>query len=757
MILVLLLLISAPPRVGQIQPDVRMGTGAWLAGEGFTGATVKYDNTITVTKDNLESEVRAALAGPTIDWTKQGQDAPTTVYTDQVAFCSPNCEQIGAYCVPFVVRNKDGTSKTYVVNAPQAFGISGADPKTLSTATTYPIVGRHLAATRAKPSVWIMDKEGRSLSRCEVFSPGGTGTGNTVDVSRSVLWFNIPATTPPGNYSLFIFTGENRWGLSNLIPITIIGPQPPPTVISVQVSSGSTIDGLITSAKPGTTIKLPPGKFLLTKPSDLGSTITLEGSGKNSTLLKGSLDLNPDPAKLIGSRDAMLRLTGSGITFRDLAIELTPNTTRSAIAAGTGIDSVQFDSVRFLSTTAAVNSSGYCDGYFYRFGLHRYWRFSNCDFECQFPFEGTNGQLNGFRANGAFDYGLVTSSRFRPPHGLLSGSLLGSCLGRGSLFTGNEITHSRRGLALSSGDGTLESVVACNSFHDMLSELGNGETILHEARCSAVFWVKSADANSFTPFGNDTQDRQRWTACIISGKGFGQYRIIASSTTGTHTLETPWEIPPDQSSCVLISQCPTDCSFVFNRFQGCVGGINLYGNAFGCSINSNWLRDSHEGIQFNTNWNSAAVSGIGGQSGDGRSISWWHSARGNIFEDGAGFALVSPRTTLDVGIYRHPQISFFSSAFTTTFGPVTNQLWAAEGLEQKANTTSLKFPLIDYISSTYDQGYSGKSRYLHDVIDRKPPQPFWYRTVSGIGNVRIGGNKWDDVPVPAGKEMQVAP
>lgn len=755
MVTLLLLLISAPPRVGEMSKDVRMGTGVWMTGEGFTGATVRYDNTVTVTKDNLESEVRAALAGPVIDWTKQGQNAPTFVYNDQVAIAYPNVEQIGAYCVPFCVRGRDGTSRTYRINEPRIYGIAGVSPFRLEGNTLYPIVGRHLAATKSKSSVWILGRDG-SLSQLIVRQPGGTGTGNVVDISRSVLWFTIPESVKPGDYQLFIFTGENRWGISNLIPVTIV-PATPQNVVSVQVTSWMPIDGIISSAKPSTVLQIPPGQFLLTKPSDLGSTITIQGSGKNSTILKGSPSLSADPSKLTLSRDSMLRLTGSNITFKDLTIELTPGTTRSAIAAGPGIDSVTFENCRFVSNTPEVNKDGYCDGFVYRFGLHRNWSFRHCEFDVQVPFEGTNGPLNGFRTNGACDGWLVYSCTHTPPLGLLGGSLLGSCLGRGSLIYNLQVSGSRRGIALSAGDGTLESVVACCNFSDMLSELGNGETILHEARGSAVFFVRNADQFSFTPFGNDTQDRTRWTACIISGKGFGQYRVIASSKDGTHTLETPWEIPPDQTSCILISQCPTDCAFVFNRFQGCVGGINLYGNSFGCSANSNWLSGSHEGIMLNTNWNSSATSGVGGQSGDGRSVAYWNTFRSNVFNDGAGFSFIAPRSSIDNGIYRHPQIGFISTAFSTTFGTVTSQLWAAEGLEQKANTTSLKFPLIDYITSHYDTGYSGKSRYLHDVIDRRPVQPLWYRTASGIGNVRVSGTKWDDVPVPAGKEMQVGP
>ena len=762
MLLVLLLLISAPPRVGQIQPDVRSGTGVWLAGEGFTGATVRYDNTVTVNDKNLESEVRAALAGPVIDWTKQGINLKLETYTDQVAWCNPvldytdpNPKNNGAYCVPFCVRNRDGSSRTYRINTPKIFGVSETDPKSIYAGSTYPIVGQHLTATSVRPTVWLLGNGG-SLSKCGRIYPGGTGTGNVVDISRSCIWFNVPKDVVPGDYQLFIFTGENRWGISNLIPVTIV-PQTPQNVVSVQSGSGTIVNGILSSAKSGTIFELPPGKLILTKTLDVGGQIVFKGSSSGLTVLKGSEDFQADPSKLVGSRDSMLRLTGSNITFRDLTIELTPGTTRSAIAAGPGVDSVTFENCRFVSTTPSANEWGYCDGFFYRFGLWRYWKFVGCEFECQQPFEGTNGATNGFRNNGANDFCLIERCSFRPPYGFAMGSVFSSAIGRASLIQNTFYSGSRRGIALSSGDGFLESaIVACN-FNDMLSELWNGETILTESRGSAVFFVKSGDNFTFTPFGNDTQDRTRWTAAIISGKGFGQYRVIASSKDGTHTLETPWEIPPDQTSCVLISQCPTDCAFVFNRFQGCVGGINLYGNSFGNVINSNWFRGSHEGCMLNTNWNSGATTGIGGQSGDGRSISWFHSFRSNIFEDGTGLHLVAPRTSIDLGIYKHPQIAFLSTAFTQTFGDVTSQLWAAEGLEQRANTTSLKFPLIDYITSHYDTGYSGKSRYLHDVIDRRPQQPLWYRTASGIGNVRVSGTKWDDVPVPAGKEMQVAP
>ena len=767
MLALIIALLMAPPHVVQTSPDVRMNSGMWLAGDGFTGATVRYDRTVTVTADNLQDEVKAALAGATIDWSKQGVDLKLETFTDQVAYCNPvlDCSgtklsDCGAYCVPFCVRGKDGssssTSRVYLLNKPTIFGLPGSSPSSIAPGSLVPIVGRSLAAARIRPSVYLLSND-RSLINLPTSTPGGRGQGNATELDRSVLWVTIPADVKPGDYQLFVFHGESQWGISNLIPVTVVAPTVP-NVVQVQVSSGSDVSGLISSRKSGSNIVLPPGQMILSEPIDLGSMITLQGSGINTTTLKGSLNLSSNKDKLVFDRSPMLRLTSSNITFKDLTIELTPNTTRSAIAAGPGIDLVTFENVRFLSTSPQTALNGlYCNGFIYRLGLQRYWKFVNCEFHCQQVFEARNDALSGFASSGALDYSLFHNCEFHAVHGPTSYSTMGSCLGRGSLIYGLDCHNTRRGIQLTSGDGTCESVVANCHFHDMLSALMASECILHEARGSAVGYVNQADASSFTPFGNDTQDRTRWTAAVISGKGMGQYRLIASSANGTHTLEQPWEVVPDKTSCVLISQCATDCSFVWNRFQGVIGGINLYGNSFGNTINSNWFVGSHEGIMLNTNWNSAGTSGIGGQSGDGRSIAWWSSFRGNVFEDSAAYHFIAPRTTVDLGIYKHPQIAFLSTAFTQTFGTVTSQLWAAEGTEQTGNTTSLKFPLIDYVSSSYDQGQSGKSRYLHDVIDRRPQQPLWYATASGIGTVKVGGYKWDDVPVPDGKSVQVAP
>ncbi len=760
MLFVLLLILTAPPRVSQHTQDVRTSSGLWLAGDGFTGAEFLYDGTTTVKYNdkgnalNIEDEFRAAIAGPPAFDVARAGKAPITVYSDTEAFAQPSIDQgksapgyAQSYCTAFVVRGKDGLSRTYCLNVPKAFGIAGSDPRSLPTMAILPITGRHLASTRTKPTVWLVD-DNQAIRRCVVCSPGGRGTGNVVDIARSTLWFTIPSEVPPGDYQLYVFTGENRWGISNPIPVTVIGPRPPPNVVSVQVASGTDVTSILSSVKSGTVCQLPSGLVTLSKTIDVGGNVSIIGSSKDTTVVRSSRDLVADPNKLTLSRDSMIRLTGSNITFKDLTIELTPGTTRSAIAAGPGIDSVSFENCRFISTTPLATDNGYCYGFFFRHGLHRYWRLENCDFECNQPFEATNGANNGFRNNGAFDYGLINNCRFRSVHGLLSGSLLGSCFGRGTMVYGLDVSYARRGLALSSGDGSLESVVANCSFHDMLSERGNGESILFESRGGFVSPVTPLTSPMLAPvlphvvyIQGDKQDRTRWTVAVIDGTGKGQYRVVKSSVVsssgGLHVLESPWEIPPDSTSRVIFSQAPTDCSFTFNRFSDTAGGINLYGNAFGISLTSNWLRNSPEGVMLNTSWDDTH-----------KSVSMWHSLRSNIFEDSVGHHLIAPR----VGTDTHPQIAFVNIFESMYVGNVSNHLWAASGTEYGNDENAATANLIDFVSDMYPAAYSDRSKYQqnHRVLIPFVARPLWRRTQSGVGRVLIGGATIDDVRVRDG-------
>ncbi len=210
--LILALLVGSP-RVAQMSHDVRSGTGIWLAGDGFSGASFKYDNAVTVTKDNLQAKLISALAGtPSIDWNSAGSPSPLTVYNENVANASPNLEQIGSYAIAFTLRNSDGVSRAYIVNKPTMYGIAGESPDKLYCGVEYVIPGRHLAATKAEPTLWLVNDQ-LKVSKyipLRTMNLGGRGTGDTRDLNRSLCWFTIPDGVDPGYYDLCLLHCENE-------------------------------------------------------------------------------------------------------------------------------------------------------------------------------------------------------------------------------------------------------------------------------------------------------------------------------------------------------------------------------------------------------------------------------------------------------------------------------------------------------------------------------------------------------------------
>jgi hypothetical protein len=135
----------------------------------------------------------------------------------------------------------------------------------------------------------------------------------------------------------------------------------------------------------------------------------------------------------------------------------------------------------------------------------------------------------------------------------------------------------------------------------------------------------------------------------------------------------------------------------------------------------------------------------------------WHSFRSNRFEDSNGYQFIAPRTTADLKLFQQPQIAYINSAFNTYVGQVSNHLWAAEGLEQKGNESTLKISLIDYVSDMHSASYTDRSKYLHRVLTSQTTRPIWKRTQSGVGTVRIGGATLDDVPAKDVIETVVRP
>lgn len=650
------------------------------------------------------------------------------------------------------------------------------------------------------------------LYRCTLIQPAGKGTGDTVNNQRNCLHFEIPSTVPAGNYKLLVFTNENRYGITNPtgLSVTVIGTPSPylsnPVVKTDLIATASHTD--ITqslqeilfqaaySASPASesapwVIQLPPGVFYLKHVLPLPAHVGIVGAGINATRI------HPNPALIgqgnasgkfyddlssystangncytgtvngttrlsgifsgdqkVSGRACLIRLRGDNTLFKDLTLEASPDdwrvTVLSIIGAFGAINRASLHRVKLYNQLAVDNGFGYCYGLIYRWSQQKYWNVRSCDLEGQVGFEQPDGQMNGYSNNGSADNFLVQGGSYKSVYERWSDSHIGACLGRGSLIYGVDISRTRRGMAIKSGTGCMESaMVACN-FGEAVGEIHNGEAFISEARSLLRQTGCSATSNTVT-IPSDTVDRKRWVCYIAEGTGKYQYRTVASSSAGTHTLEDAWEIVPDSSSVVCMTQCPVDIALIGNKFVGTVGGINLYGCAFGVIAAANTFWHSQEGIMLNTNWNTSQASGFGGQSGDGCSVSMWHSFLRNVFADSAGFQFVAPRTTADLATTTYAQIGLITLSENDFYGAVTNSFWAAEGGEQTgdengANIQSVE--LISYVGIAYCRSFTDRGKYLHTVITKTVlNHNVFFRSLAGVGHVYLAAHKVDDVTV----------
>jgi hypothetical protein len=66
-------------------------------------------------------------------------------------------------------------------------------------------------------------------------------------------------------------------------------------------------------------------------------------------------------------------------------------------------------------------------------------------------------------------------------------------------------------------------------------------------------------------------------ALVVAGKGFGQFRVIASNSANRVVLAEPWRIPPDKDSWVVVRQFFFENLLVNNTSRLTRGGLELTG------------------------------------------------------------------------------------------------------------------------------------------------------------------------------------
>lgn len=774
-----------------ISNDVRVNSGLHLSGDdlGKLKSVLYVSRKRSLARGTTQARqcVADSLQGlkfieMPIDWQTRPDvvNATSSTINDRLIEAFPWIDD-GSICgvSPICLKDEDGNfSSSFVMNQPKIWGLAGEDATQLIAGNVYAIVGKHFRTTFGLPSIylwnlkWPVDID--ELIEIIPIRPGGNGTGNTADHQRNVAFFRIPQNVTPGTYALLAFSNENEWGLSSpTFTVTVRADADPWIGASRYIAPFQPfmdITGIIEnwmSTTVATDVKrqivmLPPGTFYLSRQLSLKPFYGIVGSGIHSTRLMINPNIVGDFQAVSGAADmrvmgrtALIRPMGDNY-FRDLEIQSQASPwnapARHAIAAQNA-DRVKFDRVRVYSPSG-IERNGYADGLFYRAGRWRFWSITNCELEGVLGFEATNGPLNGFKNNGSVDYSLLMNTSFRGVNGKSAASQLGSFLGRGTLIFGIDIQNSRRGIAMNAGDGSCQSVIQNVSMSNMLSEIWNGEGFLWETASAAQMTIARADQNSFT-VANDTMDRTRWTAAIVEGRGAGQFRLIASSKDGTHSLDSPWRIIPDTTSKMIVVQCPTDVAIVGNRGVNMFGGFTVTGSAFGMQFNSNWLVGSHEGIRLNTIVATENCVGDFGQSGTGVAAVEFVTMRGNGFEDGAGVCLTASRTDKGNDYLKGPQMFAISIFGHLNFGEVVNELAQIQGEQRKGMPSKLS--LVNGVMDCRSFVYTGKERYLHPIIGLGVmSKSFWTLFGGNVGNARelsISGASVDDMVTANGNQL----
>jgi len=175
---------------------------------------------------------------------------------------------------------------------------------------------------------------------------------------------------------------------------------------------------------------------------------------------------------------------------------------------------------------------------------------------------------------------------FTPVFGSFGTSAMGWMIGVHCIVEGNICQNANRGFTCGPWFGPVEqNFIARNGVIYGGSVEGAGESFLFEGPdCGRENWFGSPSA-----VGADwlEQRDQEWkvdelkgrVALVVHGRGFGQWRRVASNTEHRLKLAEPWNVPPDNSSLIVVRNFFMQNLLVNNYCRDTIGGIDFYGGS----------------------------------------------------------------------------------------------------------------------------------------------------------------------------------
>jgi len=438
---------------------------------------------------------------------------------------------------------------------------------------------------------------------------------------------SIPSNLPPATYNLWV--GTAPWSDTSSPPVQItVVPSPSFTVQSVACSTlvgdGATDNtsrlqlcldwyAPLIGSKELAYIAIPQGNFVLTNGVTPHSFEVLVGSSQGSTNFLGKPPGTPPSAWFTVPQYF-------GMTNMSLNAPANPNLLLSAgTTTGDPLTSghLFFDNVNFASTTDA--SAGR---------------------ETMFDIGGPDIQVYGssFLSNSNQDLDLMFGDG-----GIVSGNKIilnnwtGLAIGNSQniIFEGNETTSQNTpgegdgqhsgGSGLSVGRSNNQYgpsalsrniYVGYNKFDNMgsndqqvITNDGDGGAYIGPVASSTATTVILASDPAWNWMG--TTNPGAAAIAVISGTGVGQYSFLKSYSGRNITPVTPWKVPPDQTSLVVITQYELNMTIAHNMIANTLGAGIVLGDALEGVVEDNLLTNAGMGILI------SAFGSYGGPAGYG--------------------------------------------------------------------------------------------------------------------------------------------
>ena len=518
------------------------------------------------------------------------------------------------------VENSAGISAPVAINRTEAQWI-GPLGNIASPGQTKRVFGRDLSTAHGTTNSYVY------------LQPGGGGplTSATItSVNPYAVAFTVPTTLAPGTYNVYVHNGHGgRYGWSGPITLAVAERWVRGYSVSVVQPSGgpddsTAIQTAINTAgglPNGGTVKLNAGTYTIESGLTLPSNVELEGAGKDAT----KIDI--EPTKYLANA---IEIDGNRVELRGITFELVNTGTdvapRTILGGGsfpTAWQDITWDDIR--ATASGATASTWANNSFGTGLIATRFEVSNSEFFREFAptesdiwihnntFHGGTYQGVGAGTEAAVEFQAVQrvvmeNSTFatpvRPEDWTAISSVGLNIVRRMFVATAGVasvqhmyIAHNT-GTDVAPGPGENKGEVmlfhgASGNWHgQVISNSGTTMTVRTDGLIDGkALTFRNYGANSYSgsltdPLFTNNSGRQPVVlpstgafgdvgmfASIVGGAGIGQLRQVAGVTLDTVTVSSPWRVPPDSSSIVVLGHVYKDNVLYDNEISAFPAGV----------------------------------------------------------------------------------------------------------------------------------------------------------------------------------------